>query len=124
VAIAREQNAREDRAALSAEPLLICDTDSFATGIWHERYVGRRSAEVEALASGRRYAHTFVTDVDIPFVQDGLRDGESIRHAMHQLFLDRLRDAGRPFTVVSGHHDERFEATVAAIDAIVAALRF
>ena len=124
IAIAGEQNRREDHAARTAEPVLICDTDSFATGIWHERYVGQRSVDVERLSGGRRYAHTFVTDVGIPFVQDGLRDGESIRTPMHDLFITRLREAGRPFTVVRGSLEERVEAAVASIDDIVDTLRF
>ena len=123
-AIAREQNRLEDLAARAAGPVLICDTDSFATGIWHERYVGRRSVAVEALSAGRHYAHSFVTDVDIPFVQDGLRDGEAIRTWMHGLFIERLRQAGRPFTVVPGNLEERVEAGVAVIREILAAVRF
>ena len=124
IAIAREQNRREDRAARSAGPVLICDTDAFATGIWHERYLGGRSTDVESLACGRRYAHAFVTDVDIPFVQDGLRDGESIRTSMHDLFIERLRQAGRPFTVVRGSIGDRVEAAVVSIDTILADVRF
>jgi len=123
-AIAREQNRREDLAARTAGPVLICDTDAFATGIWHERYVGKRSVEVEALSHNRRYAHTFVTDVDIPFVQDGLRDGEPIRTWMHGLFVERLCQAGRPFTVVRGDVEERVQAAVAVIDGILATVRF
>lgn len=124
VAIAREQNRREDRAARRAGPVLICDTDAFATGVWHERYVGRRSADVEALAHGRPSAHTLVTEVDIPFVQDGLRDGEAIRVAMHDRFVERLREAKRDFTVVRGTVEERLRAAAAVVDAHLAALRF
>jgi HTH-type transcriptional repressor of NAD biosynthesis genes len=122
--IACEQNRREDLAAREANRVLICDTDSFATGVWHERYVGCRSAEVEALSTGRRYAHHFLTDVDIPFVQDGLRDGEQIRHSMHRLFVERLLEAGRPFTVVSGSPAERMEQAVAVVDGILGSVRF
>lgn len=52
--IAGEQAALEDAAARLAGPVLICDTDVLATGIWHERYCGTRSATVEALAAPRR----------------------------------------------------------------------
>lgn len=121
--IAREQNRREDFGAGIAGPALVCDTDSFATGLWHERYVGPRSVEVDALSAGRRYAHTFVTGVDIPFVQDGLRDGEAIRTSMHGRFIERLREAGRPFTVVTGTREERVAAAAAVIDGILAAVR-
>jgi NadR type nicotinamide-nucleotide adenylyltransferase len=122
VTIAREQNRLEDAAASIAAPVLVCDTDSFATGIWHERYVGCRSAEVGALASGRAYAHTFVTDVDVPFVQDGFRDGEAIRTWMHELFIERLREAQRPFTVLTGSLEQRVRAATATIDRIVEAV--
>ena len=37
LAIATEQSRREDLAARSADRVLICDTDAFATGIWHRR---------------------------------------------------------------------------------------
>jgi HTH-type transcriptional regulator, transcriptional repressor of NAD biosynthesis genes len=124
IEIAREQNRREDRTAREAGPVLLCDTDSFATGVWHHRYVGRRSAEVEALSAGRRYAHHLLTDVDIPFVQDGLRDGEAIRTRMHGLFVERMNEAGRPFTIVSGSVADRMEKAVAVIRDIVASVRF
>ena len=40
VAIARAQNALEAREADSGA-VLVCDTDTLATSIWHERYWGR-----------------------------------------------------------------------------------
>jgi HTH-type transcriptional regulator, transcriptional repressor of NAD biosynthesis genes len=89
--------------------------------VWHERYVGGRSSAVDRLSSGRRCAATLLTDVDIPFVQDGLRDGESIRASIHARFVSRLREVGRPFRLVSGTVAERIEAAVATIDAAVAA---
>lgn len=44
--IAAEQCRREDAAACQSAGLLICDTDAFATSIWHRRYLG-------ALTGGR-----------------------------------------------------------------------
>ncbi|MBI3968636.1 MAG: AAA family ATPase, partial [Chloroflexi bacterium] len=67
VHIARAQNELEDRLARIANRVLICDTDSWATTIWHERYVGQRSADVAAVASGRRIDRYLVTSPDIPF---------------------------------------------------------
>jgi HTH-type transcriptional regulator, transcriptional repressor of NAD biosynthesis genes len=122
--IAREQNRREDLAAREAAPVLICDTDAFAAGVWHERYIGQRSVEVEALATGRRHAHHLLTDVDIPFVQDGLRDGEGIRHWMHELFMQRLGEAGLPFVVVSGDRARRLASAASLVDRVLASLSF
>jgi NadR type nicotinamide-nucleotide adenylyltransferase len=45
--IAKEQNRIEDHFAGLANKILFCDTDSFATAIWHERYLGYASPEVK-----------------------------------------------------------------------------
>ncbi len=102
VHIAQEQSRRENEAARRCNRLLICDTDALATSIWHERYMGEVSTEVLALGLSRAYAYYMVTDVDIPFVQDGFRDGEHMRHWMHERFCTELRRLGRPYVVVSG----------------------
>jgi len=52
--IAQEQARREDQMAREANRLLVLDTDAFATGIWHERYLGVWSPEVEQVAGGGR----------------------------------------------------------------------
>lgn len=107
--IAKEQTWRENMAARAANKVLICDTDAFATGVWHERYMGFRSHAVESLAFP--HAHYFVTDpVGVPFVQNGIRDGEHIRLEMHGTFLERLEESGRPYSVLSGSLEERLDA--------------
>ena len=114
--IAREQCRREDLAARAANQVLVCDTDALATSIWHERYVGRPSPTVQAIADARTYALYLLTDIDIPFVQDGLRDGEHLRSWMHQRFVDELTRSGRPFEVLSGTHRERLERAISLVD--------
>lgn len=118
VHIATEQCRREDRAARLANRLLVCDTDAFATGIWHRRYMGSRSPQVEAIAAARRYDLYLLTDVDIPFVQDGTRDGEHIRRWMHDLFEAELRTQCRPYLMLSGPHRKRLQTAIQAVDAL------
>jgi hypothetical protein len=45
--VAARQNAAEDAPA-AAGPVLVCDTDAFATTIWYERYRGRSSRRTPA----------------------------------------------------------------------------
>jgi NadR type nicotinamide-nucleotide adenylyltransferase len=116
VHIAAEQARREDEAAHRANRILVCDTDAFATTIWHERYMRFRSPAIEAIAAVRRADLYIVTGTDIPFVQDGFRDGESIREWMHNRFVGELQQMGKPYVVVSGSHDHRMRDAVAAID--------
>jgi NadR type nicotinamide-nucleotide adenylyltransferase len=121
LAIAREQARREDLAARSANRLLVCDTDVFATVLWHERYLGRRSSELEALAATRRCHLYLLTGDEIPFVQDGLRDGERVRSEMHQAFVRELETTGRPFLLLRGPHELRLRTAVEQVEALLAA---
>lgn len=114
--IAHTQCEDEDSAAREANKLLICDTNAFATNIWHERYMGALSDEIAEIAEQRRYAMTFLTDVDIPFEQDGSRDGETIRHNMHRRFVEELTAHSVPFETLSGPHSERLQKAVSVID--------
>ena len=117
--IAEAQNELEDTLAESSNGLLICDTDSFATSIWHERYMGERAQRVEDIASRRPHDLYIVTGDEIPFEDDGLRDGEHIRHWMHERFIERLTEEKKPFIVVRGTPEERLGSAVRAIDMLV-----
>jgi NadR type nicotinamide-nucleotide adenylyltransferase len=117
--IARQQNSLEDRLAGVANRILICDTDAFATRLWHERYMGSWSVDVDRESEGRRKDLYLLTDVDIPFVQDGTRDGEHIRSSMHSRFMEELGKKGDPYLLLSGPHEERMRSAVHACDGIL-----
>lgn len=106
--IAAEQQRREDHAARQSDRLLICDTNAWATGTWYERYMGGRSADVDAIGALDRADLYLVPDPSVPFVQDGLRDGEHVREWMHARFLELLQQQGRRFEVLSGTYEERY----------------
>lgn len=119
--IARRQDADEERAARRGSPVLFCDTDSFATGIWHERYTGGRSAEVEKTAAlTRRDLYLLTHHADVPFEDDGLRDGPHLRPWMTGRFREELERTGKRFLVVRGDREERLAAAVAAVDELLA----
>jgi len=115
VEIAAEQNRREDAAARGANRILVCDTNSFATRLWHRRYMGSESEAVAAVATCNRCDLYLLTGDEIPFVQDGLRDGEHIRHEMHEWFVAALEAQAGPWQLVSGSHEERMEMAMTAI---------
>ncbi|MGW7345793.1 AAA family ATPase [Streptomyces sp. NPDC054854] len=122
--IARRQDEAEERAARIGSPVLFCDTDSFATGIWHERYMGGRNAEVEKTAAlTRRDMYLLTDDADVPFEDDGLRDGPRLRPWMTGRFREELTATGRPFLTLRGDRATRLAAAVTAVDALLAAGR-
>ena len=114
--IAAEQLHRENEAARACNGLLICDTDAFATRLWHHRYLGRFSPSVDAIAASSRPDLYLLTGDEIPFVQDGIRDGESIRHAMHTHFEQELSAGNVPWHLLRGSRNERLEAASALVE--------
>lgn len=118
--IAGQQARMEDWLARSANRVVICDTDPFATTVWHERYMGGQSRPVREIADARRYDLYILTGDEIPFVQDGTRDGEHIRHWMHGRFEEALKETGRPYAVVRGSHQQRLAAATSLIDNVLA----
>jgi len=115
VHIAQMQNQMEDELARTADKVLLCDTTAFATAVWHERYLGFRSSAVEVLSEGRYYGLHLLTGDEIPFVQDGLRDGELIRHWMHDRFRAELNSRGLRYLLVQGNRRERLAVAKKAI---------
>ena len=116
VTIAMRQQALEDEAARRSGPLLFCDTDATATGIWHERYMGTRSTEVEQIAASGHHDLYVLTADEIPFVQDGLRDGQHVRSWMTSRFRTALAHQDVPWIELHGVHEERMRMAIAAIE--------
>jgi HTH-type transcriptional repressor of NAD biosynthesis genes len=119
VHIAREQMRRENELARRANKVLICDTDAFATGVWHQRYLKTRNVEVERLAAQRPGDLYMLTGDEIPFVQDGIRDGEHIRHWMHGAFAEELAATGRKCVELRGPHEARLAHAIEAVNALL-----
>jgi HTH-type transcriptional regulator, transcriptional repressor of NAD biosynthesis genes len=122
--VADRQVAAEQRAARRAPtPLLVCDTDVLATALWHERYVGTGAPRLlDRVEPPGLYV---LSGDEIPFVQDGMRDGEHIRTSMQQRFRDVLAAQPVPWLEVRGSVPQRVAAARPAIDrALAAAARF
>ncbi|MFE5487963.1 AAA family ATPase [Streptomyces sp. NPDC056527] len=118
--IALRQAELEEEAARAGSPVLFCDTDAFATTIWHERYMGTASPAVgEIAAHGRQHLWLLTDHRGVDFEDDGLRDGEHLRPWMTARFLTQLAHTGRRTAVLSGPHEERLAAAVAAVDALL-----
>jgi HTH-type transcriptional repressor of NAD biosynthesis genes len=110
-AIANAQIQLEHRSASSSSPILVCDTDAFATEIWHRRYVGSISSAVAALSQSMpiRLGYILTRWRDIDFEQDGLRDGEHIRSWMHDEFVNRLNSMSVPWLLTAGSIENRVD---------------
>lgn len=122
VHIAQAQNSLESALLLKSNRLLICDTDAFATTLWHERYLSRSSSKVDLVVKKEKPLLYILTDVDTPFVQDGTRDGEHLRSWMHQRFLDKLKQKKLNYIVASGTKKQRLALSIKKIDQALASI--
>ena len=116
--IAREQTRLEDKTAREANRILVCDTNAFATVLWHRRYMGTHSAQVEEIARKGRCDLYLLTGDEIPFVQDGLRDGEHIRHEMHRWFEEALARQQVPWKTLRGLREERLREAARSVESL------
>jgi HTH-type transcriptional regulator, transcriptional repressor of NAD biosynthesis genes len=106
---------REDAAAQKANRGLICDTNAFATVLGHRRYMGTRSKCLEEMAGKGRCDLYPLTGDEIPFIQEGLRDGEHIRHEMHTWLEKALAEQSVPWILVRGTPEQRLARAVEAV---------
>jgi len=117
--VAERHLALEEAAARAGSPVLICDTDAFATALWYERYLGETAPETLHQHNDRHHLWIVTDPSDVPFVQDGWRDGESIRHHMSARFREELDRRNLPHVVVTGRHEERLATAVTAVEALL-----
>jgi nicotinamide riboside kinase len=118
--IAARQNQLEDHAALDTGLLLFCDTDAWTTSVWQQRYTGHVTPAVSALARPDRALYILTDHHAVPFVQDGVRDGEHLRASMTEQFHRLLDSLPTPSITVTGPLTGRITQATTAIDKVMA----
>jgi NadR type nicotinamide-nucleotide adenylyltransferase len=122
--IATEQTRRENRAAAAGSPLLVCDTDAFATSVWERRYLSSRARGPQPWATTdlpRRDVYLLTSHEGVPWQDDGLREGDlEIRAAMTGWFAKMLTAAGHSWVLLTGSLAERLVLAVRVTDEILA----
>lgn len=113
--IARGQRASEDSLARRAQRLLFCDTDALTTTIWSDMLFGTCDPWIRAEANERRYDLTLLLDVDVPWVADAVRYLPEERRSFFERCRRELEARKRPYIVVSGSWDERWETAMKAV---------
>ena len=122
--VAREQTRRENAAARCGSPLLVCDTDAFATSVWERRYLGpgarRRQPWARAPELPRHDLYLVTDHEGVPWHDDGLREGDlAIRAAMTDWFLDALTGTDRSWVLLTGTLEQRIALAVRTVDPLL-----
>lgn len=115
--IARGQMALENEKAAAANEVLFCDTNLLELVVYSRAYYDENVDPVilkHALKA--QYDLYFLTYIDVPWVEDDLRDRPKDRDQMFARFKKTLDEQNLPYHVLKGDLQQRFEAAVKIID--------
>lgn len=118
ITIGRKQTERIFQQARKANKFLVCDTDLITTQIYSRHYLGVVPPVLYEFEKMVEYDQYFLFDIDVPWVNDGLRDlGENAkRHEMYNQFKAELERRNISWIDVRGNWEERTEIITRAID--------
>ncbi|WP_296403995.1 ATP-binding protein [Psychrobacter sp.] len=114
--IAQGQIADENSKASLANHYLFCDTTLFELMIYSYWYYDKCPYAIEFAALNHHYDMILLTEVDVPWVADDLRDAPHQRHEISQAFVDTLNHYHKPFKRIGGSQNERVCKVVQWLD--------
>lgn len=118
VHIARAQRRwEEDLARESENGLLICDTDQYATAMFHEVYLGSTKMDLTDFRKKPADLYIITDDADVAFEDDGTRLNSGRRPWMTRWFETFLPSENR--IVVWGDHEQRMTQAIVTINEYV-----
>jgi len=124
--IGRRQNVAEFQIAVSDKPqfpLLISDTDAYATAVWEYRYIGTPIDDALRLPYAnnlpKRDLYIITDHEGVDFEQDGIRDGQDTREWMTRMFEDTLTQRGESWVKIRGDKETRLKIAITLIDKIL-----
>ncbi|NND16883.1 MAG: ATP-binding protein [Eudoraea sp.] len=115
--IARGQIRIENSLSAVAEQVLICDTDLLETKVYSEIYFdGYCDPILERFALENTYDLYLLTNIDIPWEKDDLRDKPFEREAIFEKFKATLEEYGRNFVILKGDRNQRLNQAILKIN--------
>lgn len=114
--IGRAQTALVEQKTLTADKVLFCDTDVITTQIYCNLYLNELPLELIDLEAKMHYDLYVLLDIDVPWVEDPLRDFGDKRAEMYALFKSELDKRGIDYIKVSGNWNERKNRVIEAVN--------
>jgi NadR type nicotinamide-nucleotide adenylyltransferase len=116
--IGKGQVRLEDAAAqTSGDALLFCDTDLYVLKVWSESKYGTCDEWILREIATRRYDFYILTDIDMPWQDDVLREHPEpeMRRHFFEIYKDIVVHSGAPFVIAKGNEQERLEIAIGGI---------
>ena len=119
--IAIGQIKLENEGLNTANNFLFCDTNLLVTKVYSEAYYEFCDPVLDKAAKKHKYDLFFLTDIDLPFEKDELRDSEENRNKFFKIFKNSLIENNKPFILLSGTKQARLKKAISIIDDFVKA---
>jgi len=120
IPISNGQIKLENEFSKKTKNLLICDTDLLETKVYSETYYnGFCDPILEKYAIENKYDLYILTDIDISWVKDDLRDRPNNREEMFNAFKQALITHNKPYILVSGNLNNRMKIATKEIDKLL-----
>jgi nicotinamide riboside kinase len=119
--IAYGQTKLENHGLSIANKYLFCDTNLLVTKVFSEVYYNCCDPLLDKAAQEHEYDLFFLTDIDVPWEKDDLRDRAEGRDAVFGVFKKSLVDNNKPFITLSGDKNLRLEKAISIIEGLTKA---
>ena len=116
IKIGEAQTKRIKEKIKTANKVLFCDTDLITTQIYSKQYLGVVPDILTKLEHEIKYDLYFLFDIDVPWVDDGLRDLGHKRKEMFAVFRKALDERNIKYILISGDWQQREEDIKQIID--------
>lgn len=114
--IVRGQIRWENERLLTAEKWLFCDTNALVTQVWSQtHFEGYCAPEIKKAVQDYHYDFYLLTQPDLPWVRDDLRDRPAAREEMFESFKYQLDKHNLPFALVGGKQASRLQNAITAL---------
>lgn len=100
----------------TASKILFCDTDVVTTQIYAQHYLGFIPEILFELEKKTRYELYFLLDIDVPWIEDPLRDLGEKRKEMMDIFRTELDKRNIPYVLIQGDYNERESKVMQAVN--------
>ena len=107
-----ENKLAKQAAQMSDRDYLFCDTSLFELMVYANWYYGDCPEALTQAALAHHYDMILLTDVDIPWVADDLRDSPHQREDISAYFASQLTLHNKTFQRIGGDREERVQQVV------------
>ncbi|GEQ84607.1 hypothetical protein ULMS_01150 [Patiriisocius marinistellae] len=118
--IAKGQITSENKLVLKSNNVLFCDTNLLEIEVYSKYYNdGFCPSEISEAFKTHTYDFYFLTDIDVPWEFDKLRDRPDERENMFRMFENQLINYDLPYITLKGSKLQRFEFAVKHINKLL-----